>query len=108
MARASRMSSQALRAVPVTVLAVVASAALLLWPLVEALDLEGTDVETDVVRITDYRADFTVTSGGRLDATETITAFFPPGRHGIFRFWDVVDQGDPHVRLVPRDIEVAR
>ena len=62
----------------------------------------------EVSTIRDYRADFTVREDGRLDATETITATFPPYRHGIFRFWDLTDQSDPHARLVPRSIEVTR
>jgi uncharacterized membrane protein YgcG len=41
-----------------------------------------------------------------LHAEERITATFPSGRHGIFRFWDVADTDDPAVRHVPEDIEV--
>ena len=32
---------------------------------------------------------------------ETITAEFPGGRHGIFRFWDTTNQNHPYVRQVP-------
>ncbi len=106
--RSVRAAGGVLRAVPATITAVLVAAVLLLWPVIGAvLPAEG-DTEPELVRITDYRADFTVRADGRLDATETITATFPPGRHGIFRFWDLTDQGDPHVRLVPRSIEVTR
>ena len=51
----------------------------------------------------DYRADFHVDGNGNLDATETITAEFPSGRHGIFRYWDVANPNSPRVRQKPRD-----
>ncbi len=35
-----------------------------------------------------YKADYVVNKDGRLDAVETITAEFPGGRHGIFKYWD--------------------
>jgi hypothetical protein len=108
MARSSRVAGGVLRAVPATILAVLVTAALLLWPVVGAIVPTTTDSEPELVRITDYRADFTVRADGRLDATETITASFPPYRHGIFRFWDLADQGDAHARLVPRSIEITR
>ena len=56
----------------------------------------------------DYQAEFRVSDDGRLDAVETITAEFPYGRHGIFRFFDLSDPSDSHVRLEPEDIEVRR
>ena len=108
MARSFRLTGAGLRPAPATLLAVIVSAGLLLWPVVGAAVPSDGDSEPELVRITDYRADFTVRADGRLDATETITATFPPFRHGIFRFWDLVDQADPHVRLVPRSIEVTR
>lgn len=62
----------------------------------------------DPVRITHYEADYDVARDGTLTATETITARFPAGRHGIFRYWDVADTADDSVRYRPRDIEVTR
>jgi Predicted membrane protein (DUF2207) len=32
---------------------------------------------------------------------ETIQGEFPSGRHGIFRYWDVANQNDAHVRQEP-------
>ncbi len=67
---------------------------------------ETSDVP-ELSRIVDYRASLRVDDTGTLHAVEDITVVFPDeGRHGIFRFWDVVDPEDPGVRLVPRDIEV--
>jgi hypothetical protein len=106
--RSRRLAAGVLRTVPATVLAVLLTAGLLLWPVASAYLPDSGESQAELVRITDYRADFTLGRDGRLDATETVTAFFPPGRHGIFRFWDVADQGDAHVRLVPRSIEVTR
>ncbi len=36
-----------------------------------------------------------------MTAVETITAEFPGGRHGIFRYWDVANQNNPRVRQKP-------
>ncbi len=73
-----------------------------LWPwLVSRIPPLGTAPPTDPVVITDYRATFTVAADGELVAQEDITAEFPSGRHGIFRYWDVADPADPGVRYVP-------
>jgi hypothetical protein len=64
--------------------------------------------ETDVARIDDYRAQLTVGQDGGLDATETLQVNFPIAKHGIFRFFDVADPDDDHVRLVPHDVTVTR
>ena len=72
----------------------------LLWPLVIGSG-SNASTTTDPVVITDFRVDYTVSADGRLDAVETITGNFPPGRHGIFRYWDVANQNDPRVRQKP-------
>lgn len=56
--------------------------------------------------ITDYRADFTVDRAGVLHAHEHLSVDFPIRRHGIYRFFDVVDPRDPHVRYPARDFVV--
>jgi Predicted membrane protein (DUF2207) len=59
--------------------------------------------------ITNYVADFDVANNGDMDVTETITVDFPAyGKHGIFRFWDIVDDNAPHARRTPEDIKVTR
>lgn len=81
-------------------------AALLLVPVLAAnLDEDGSSV-ADPVTITQYRADYDVDADGTLRATETITAEFPPGRHGIFRYWDLADLADRGVRYRPRDVRI--
>ena len=72
----------------------------LLWPLVIRGGSEASDVSDPVV-FSNYRGDFVVNSEGELDAVETITAEFPGGRHGIFRYWDVANQNSPRVRQTP-------
>ena len=72
----------------------------LLWPLVFRGDSAASDVSDPVV-FSNYKADFVVNRNGRLDAVETITAEFPSGRHGIFRYWDVANQNSPRVRQKP-------
>lgn len=64
-------------------------------------------VGTDPVVVTDYRAEVDVSKEGVLTATETVTAEFPYGRHGIFRFWDISDTGNPGARYQPRDISIT-
>jgi hypothetical protein len=59
--------------------------------------------------ITNYQADFDLAKNGDLDVTETLTIDFPVyGKHGIFRFWDLVDDNAPHARRTPEDISVTR
>lgn len=78
----------------------------LFWPLVGFPTSDGP-VTADPVTILDYRAEYDVAADGRLTATETLTTAFPPSRHGIFRFWDVTDAGDPGVRYLPENISVT-
>ncbi len=69
---------------------------------------EASDNYEDTT-ITNYVADFNVADNGDLDVTETITVDFPGfGKHGIFRFWDIVDDNAPHARRTPEDISVTR
>ncbi|WP_082502071.1 DUF2207 domain-containing protein [Williamsia sp. Leaf354] len=63
---------------------------------------------TESATITDYQAQFDVARDGTLRATETLRVDFPLYRHGIFRFFDVVDPNNPDARLVPKDIGVTR
>jgi hypothetical protein len=69
-----------------------------LWPLVLRAGADEGGATADPVTITDYRADYHVSRDGNLLATETITAEFPGGRHGIFRYWDVADPDNSHGR----------
>jgi uncharacterized membrane protein YgcG len=62
---------------------------------------------SDPSQITNYRAVFDVARSGTLKAVETLTTDMPSGRHGIFRYWDVSDLSDSHVRLVPKDIKIT-
>ena len=71
-----------------------------LWPLVFRGGSAAPTVSDPVV-FSNYQADFVVNGDGRLDAVETITAEFPGGRHGIFRYWDVANQNSPRVRQKP-------
>jgi hypothetical protein len=65
--------------------------------------------QTEDTTITNYVAHFDVAKNGDLDVTETLTVDFPVfGKHGIFRFWDLVDDNAPNSRRVPTDITVTR
>lgn len=77
----------------------------LLWPVVFSFTPSAGAVYDPVV-ITNYRADFAVDRDGRMAATEIITGKFPGDRHGIFRYWDIANQNDPHVRQVPQITEI--
>jgi uncharacterized membrane protein YgcG len=89
-----------------TALALLLTAVGLLWPVVPALFAGSGQPQPDPVTVTDYRADLRVDRSGTLYAEERVTATFPAGRHGIFRFWDVADTDDPAVRHLPEDIDV--
>ena len=59
----------------------------LLWPLLtNSASGEGLPADDPVV-FSNFKADFVVNADGRVDAVETITAEFPGGRHGLFRWW---------------------
>ena len=73
----------------------------LLWPVIFGALLQAAGPASDPVVI-NFRGDFVVDRDGRLEATETITARFPSGRHGIFRHWDVANQNDSHIRQAPQ------
>src|SRR5690349_7316910 len=79
----------------------------LFWPVV-INDSGGSDAGPDPARISTYSAGFTLGNDGGLDAVEQVATDMPPGRHGIFRFWDVVDPSDPHARLEPKDITITQ
>jgi uncharacterized membrane protein YgcG len=71
---------------------------------------KGTvDPSFEETTISNYVADFDIAGNGDMDVTETITVDFPAyGKHGIFRFWDIVDDNAPHARRTPDDISVTR
>ncbi len=71
-----------------------------LWPVVIRPSSEASDADDPVV-FSNYNVDLIVSAGGRLDAVETITAEFPSGRHGLFKYWAVDNQNDPGVRQTP-------
>ncbi|ORA70836.1 hypothetical protein BST26_10045, partial [Mycolicibacterium insubricum] len=73
-----------------------------LWPLLAGgTDSAGAVAEDDPVVITELQADFQVGADGTMAATETVTGYFPPGRHGLFRFWDTTNPNEPGVRQRP-------
>ena len=74
----------------------------LLWPLVFRGGSASRADIADPVVFSNYRAEFVVDSDGELDAVETITAEFPSGRHGIFRYWDVANPNNPRLRQIAR------
>ena len=78
----------------------------LLWPVVFGGVSSGSPASDPVV-ISTLRAEFRVDGDGLLQADETITAEFPSGRHGIFRFWDIGNPNDSHLRQTPEILEVS-
>lgn len=77
------------------------------FPLMLSLLPDDRSMTPDPVTITSYNADFTIDGDGTVSAVERITAAFPPVLHGIFRFWDLKNPANSHVRLDPYDIEVT-
>jgi uncharacterized membrane protein YgcG len=88
-------------------LALVVAIGFVIAPVLAGLSADDTASGPDPVRITDYDATFRVRPDGVMLATEKLTTEFPSGRHGIFRYWDVRDPSDDHVRLDPEDVEVT-
>ncbi|MCW1957474.1 MAG: DUF2207 domain-containing protein, partial [Mycobacterium sp.] len=78
----------------------------LLWPAIFTGTSQSGPV-ADPVRFSSLRAEFTVGADGLMHATETITAVFPSGRHGIFRYWDIANANDSHVRQEPEVTEIS-
>lgn len=74
--------------------------AAMFWPLIGIVPSNPVE-PPDPVKIADYQAQYDVAANGELQAVEKITALFPNGRHGIFRFWDHVDPNNPEVRYLP-------
>ena len=68
----------------------------------------SSQAAAETATITDYDAEFVVDDQGTLRATETLRVDFPVYKHGIFRFFDVADPIDDHVRFIPKDITVTR
>jgi len=69
----------------------------------------GDDSSYEPTRIASYDATFDVSADGSMSATERLGVQFPSSdRHGIFRFFDVVDPNDSHARRTPEDLEVSR
>src|SRR5690349_24777307 len=62
-----------------------------LWPVLFRPGSDAADISDPVV-FSNYDVDLIVSAGGRLDAVETITAEFPSGRHGLFKYWAVDNQ----------------
>ncbi|MET1133716.1 MAG: DUF2207 domain-containing protein, partial [Aeromicrobium sp.] len=79
---------------------------ILLVPALATMSDSSTSGVADPVAITSYRATYDIDEDGTLNATETITADFPWGRHGIFRYWDLADRADHTVRYRPRDVSI--
>ncbi|MBU8815711.1 DUF2207 domain-containing protein, partial [Mycolicibacterium goodii] len=78
----------------------------LLWPVIFDGGGGGAANTDDPVVITHYRAEFNVDADGQMTAVETITADFPSGRHGIFRYWDVANPNNPHIRQEPEIVSI--
>lgn len=89
-----------MKRVLVYLLLVLAAAVGLLWPTVRWAMPDRAGVHDPVV-IGHYEARYDIAADGHLDASEIITARFPSGRHGIFRFWDVSSPSNPGIRHTP-------
>jgi uncharacterized membrane protein YgcG len=90
------------------VLAVATISWLALSPVWTAGDAGDEADSPEVARISQYRADFALAANGDLTVTEQVLVNFPIPRHGIFRFFDVVDPSAPHARRIPEDIHIVR
>lgn len=90
----------------VAVVAVIVAGLILISPVFFTGSGDRT-VEADS-RIDDLRTSMTIDDHGTLHATETAVVESRVERHGIFRYWDVSDAANPHVRYIPRDVTITR
>jgi hypothetical protein len=81
---------------------------LALSPVWSADDVPDYEETFDVARIEHYDADFRLDANGDLAVTERLHVNFPVSRHGIFRFFDVVDPSAPSARRLPEKVHIAR
>lgn len=80
----------------------------LLWPLLFTGGSGDGPALEDPVVISDYRMTATVDAAGDMTAVETITAqVYTTDRHGIFRYWDVANRNDSHLRQQPEISSIA-
>lgn len=86
----------------------VALAWLALRPVWSAEEVPPYEETFEVARIQRYDADFRLAANGDLAVTERLRVHFPVPRHGIFRFFDVVDQSAPTARRLPEDVRITR
>ncbi|WP_111509070.1 DUF2207 domain-containing protein, partial [Mycobacterium kyogaense] len=80
----------------------------LLWPLLFTGGSGDGPALEDPVVISDYRMTATVDAAGDMTAVETITAqVYTTDRHGIFRYWDMANRNDSHLRQPPEITSIA-
>lgn len=92
----------------IRIIAAIAVLAVILFPALAGLSgSDGGSGGSDPVTIRNFDSKITVNKDGELTAVETITADFPAGRHGIFRYWDLSDAQNSKVRYTPKDIEIT-
>jgi len=83
-------------------------AGFVLMPITSFNQEEAADETVDVASIATYDAHFDLDRNGDLTVVESVLVSFPVARHGIFRFFDLIDPSAPHSRRVPEDITVRR
>ncbi|HQR28691.1 MAG TPA: DUF2207 domain-containing protein, partial [Nocardioides sp.] len=65
--------------------------------------------QVEETTISSYVATFDVDSNGDMEVVERLRVNFPfPGKHGIFRFFDVRDDNDWRARRIPESVTVSR
>lgn len=69
---------------------------------------EPPDETFDIASIATYKAHFVLSRTGDLDVTENVLVSFPIAKHGIFRFFDLIDPSNPYARRMPEGITVLR
>lgn len=72
------------------------------------IDLSSADEANEPTTITRYDAEFTVAKDGDLSVVERLDVDFPVSdRHGIFRFFDRIDESVPKARRIAEDVKVT-
>lgn len=76
--------------------------------MIGAVRVPGSSSSAETSTIRDYTASFVVQADGDLEVAETLTVDFPVARHGIFRFFDTLDNPGSDSRIIPKDVSITR
>lgn len=67
----------------------------------------GAEKQPDTAVFQKFQANYAIGQDGNALVTQTIQAFFPTSKHGIYEFFDISDRANPGVRYEPKVLSVT-